>query len=68
MDNVTVDIGPDGGSAVAIGERARIIGRDGGERQTAEELARRIGTINYEITCGVSRRVPRIYHRDGAPA
>jgi alanine racemase len=68
MDNVTVDLGPEGASSVSIGERARIIGRDGDERQTAEQLARRIGTINYEITCGVSRRVPRVYHRDGAPA
>jgi alanine racemase len=71
MDNITVDVGaarPDGGVRVAVGERGRIIGRDGDERQTAEELARRIGTINYEITCGISRRVPRVYHRDGAPA
>jgi alanine racemase len=68
MDNITVDLGPDGGALVAVGERGRIIGPDGIERQTAEELARRIGTINYEITCGVSRRVPRVYHRDGAPA
>ena len=71
MDNVTVDLGPDrpdGAASVSIGDRARIIGADGDERQTAEELARRIGTINYEITCGVTRRVPRVYHRDGAPA
>ena len=68
MDNITVDVGPDGGSAVSVGERGRIIGRDGPERQTAEDLARRIGTINYEITCGITRRVPRVYHRDGAPA
>jgi alanine racemase len=68
MDNITVDLGPGGGDAVAVGERGRIIGRDGEERQTVEELARRIGTINYEITCGISRRVPRFYHRDGAPA
>jgi alanine racemase len=34
----------------------------------AEEWARRIGTINYEVTCGLSARVPRVYHRDGAPA
>ncbi|MGB0091143.1 MAG: alanine racemase C-terminal domain-containing protein [Solirubrobacteraceae bacterium] len=43
------------------------MGGDGAERQTAEELARRIGTINYELMCGISQRVPRIYHRDGAP-
>jgi alanine racemase len=41
---------------------------DGGERQTAEDLARRIGTISYEIVCGISGRVPRTYHRDGVPA
>jgi alanine racemase len=65
MDNITVEVGrPD---AVACGDRVTIIGVDGGERVTAEELARRIGTINYEITCGVSSRVPRTYHRDGEP-
>ena len=38
---------------------AMLIGRDGAERQTAEDLARRLETINYEILCGISRRVPR---------
>ena len=36
-------------------------------RQTAEQLARRIDTINYEVLCGISGRVPRVYHRDGSP-
>jgi alanine racemase len=66
MDNVTVDLGV--APAVSEGERAIIIGRDGGVRQTAEDLARRIATINYEILCGVSSRVPRSYHHDGHPA
>jgi len=66
MDNITVEVGvPD---VVACGERVTIIGRDGNERITAEELAQRLGTINYEIVCGISGRVPRVYHRDGAPA
>ena len=39
-----------------------------GDGVRAEELAERLGTINYEITCGISTRVPRSYHRDGAPA
>jgi len=67
MDNITVEVGsPD---AVRVGERVVVIGSGGGgERVTAEELARRIGTIGYEILCGVSGRVPRVYHRDGAPA
>jgi alanine racemase len=66
MDSVTVDIGPE--PVVKRGEQATVIGTDGEERQSAEDIARRIGTINYEVMCGISRRVPRIYHRDGAPA
>ena len=65
MDNITVEVGS--ADAVRCGDRVTIIGADGGEQITAEELARRIGTINYEITCGISARVPREYHRDGAP-
>jgi alanine racemase len=66
MDNITVEVGP--GSGVKLGDRATLIGVDGAERQTAEELAARIGTINYEVLCWISRRVPRSYHRDGEPA
>jgi alanine racemase len=65
MDNVTIDLGSE--AAAKVGAAATIIGRDGSERQTVEELARRVGTINYEILCGISRRVPRVYHRDGEP-
>jgi alanine racemase len=66
MDNITLDLGPD--SDVAVGDRATIIGSDGSERQTAEELAQRVGTINYEVLVGISGRVPRVYHRDGQPS
>jgi alanine racemase len=66
MDNVTVALGET--ADVAVGEIATLIGTDGVERQTAEDLARRIDTINYEILCGISPRVPRAYHRDGVPA
>ncbi len=66
MDNVTLDLGPD--AAAHTGEVATIIGRNGAERQTAEDLARRLGTINYEVVCAISGRVPREYHRDGEPA
>ena len=68
MDNVTVDLGPDADRAAARGAEAVLIGARGGERILAEEWARRLQTINYEITCGLSARVPRAYHRDGAPA
>ena len=66
MDNITVELGPSAGE-VRSGDRVTIIGADGGQRQTAEDVARRIGTINYEILCGITARVPRVYHRDGAP-
>jgi alanine racemase len=66
MDNVTVDLGPDGGG-VGRGDEAVLIGAQGGERIGAEEWARRLDTINYEVTCGISRRVPRVHHRDGTP-
>jgi alanine racemase len=58
MDNVTVDLGPDSG--VAPGEEAVLIGSQGEETILAEDLAVRLGTINYEITCGISARVPRV--------
>jgi alanine racemase len=57
MDNLTVELGP--GSDVRVGERATLIGAQGNERIRAEELARALGTINYEITCGLTSRVPR---------
>ena len=66
MDNITVDLGPE--QVGLEGAPVTIIGRDGPERQTAEDLARRIATINYEVLTGISRRVPRVYHRDGEPS
>ena len=59
MDNATVDLGPD--TPVRPGAPAILIGADGGERILAEDLARALGTINYEVTCGISPRVPREY-------
>jgi alanine racemase len=58
MDNVTVDLGELG---AAVGDEAVLIGRQGDERILAEEVARRLDTINYEVTCGISARVPRVY-------
>ena len=66
MDSVAVDLGPDGEPERLRGERAILIGIQGSERITAEEVARRLETINYEISCALTPRVPRIYHRDGA--
>jgi alanine racemase len=67
MDSITVDLGAEEGVESLRGERAILIGIQGNERITAEEVARRLDTINYEVTCALTPRVPRIYHRDGAP-
>jgi alanine racemase len=61
MDNVTVDLGPD--TDVEPGEHAVLIGAQDGERITCEEVARRLRTINYEVTCGLSPRVRRLHSR-----
>jgi alanine racemase len=57
MDNLTVDLGPE--TDVEPGDGAVLIGAQGGESIRAEEIARRLATINYEVTCGISARVPR---------
>ncbi len=67
MDNITVDLGPGEREPVARGAPAVLIGAAGGEAISAEEVARRLQTINYEVVCGISARVPRAYHRDGEP-
>lgn len=46
-----------------VGDEAVAIGEQGSERLTASELARALGTIPYEVTCGLSTRVPRVYLR-----
>jgi alanine racemase len=61
MDNVTIDLGPE--TDVEPGDRAVLIGDDGGERILCEDVARRLDTINYEITCGLSQRVRRVHQR-----
>jgi alanine racemase len=57
MDNITVDLGPDSG--VQVGDEAVLIGAQGPERILAEEVARRLDTINYEVTCALTPRVVR---------
>ena len=66
MDNITVDLGLNSG--VKPGDQVVLIGSQGEELITAEELALLAGTINYEIATGITRRVPRNYHHDGIPA
>jgi len=67
MDSITIDLGFDQQAGQLRGERAILIGFQLSERITAEEVARRLDTINYEITCALTPRVTRSYHRDGVP-
>ena len=64
MDLCLVDV--TGIPGVAIGDEAVLLGVQGGERITADELAAHAETISYEIFCGIGPRVPRVY--SGGPA
>jgi alanine racemase len=65
MDNLTVELGDSPDAPTLRGSEAVLIGARGEQRITAEEVARRMDTINYEVTCALTGRVPRVYHRDG---
>jgi alanine racemase len=62
MDQLMVDCGPS--AAVSVGDEVVLIGSQGSETITAWEWALRTGTIAYEVVCGVSGRVPRVYVGD----
>jgi alanine racemase len=59
MDQIMVDTSKIGN--VAVGDEVILIGRKGKNRITTEELAKLAGTIPYEILCGISQRVKRLY-------
>jgi alanine racemase len=59
MDQVMVDVGHIPGTAV--GDETVLIGRQGDQEITTDEIAGLLGTINYEVVCMVSHRVPRVY-------
>jgi hypothetical protein len=60
MDQMTVLL-PDEPEAARAGDEVVFIGRSDDERILAEDVARLLGTINYEIACDVSPRVVRRY-------
>lgn len=64
MDMCMVDVSdiPD----VALDDEVVIIGRQGEEEISTDEVAELCGTISYEILCGISARVPRLYLRQGS--
>ncbi len=59
MDQLMMDVSdvPE----AASGDIVTMIGSEGGDSITADELASLYGTIGYEVVCGISKRVPRIY-------
>ena len=59
MDQTVIDLGPD--CDATVGDEAILCGRQGREEISLTELANLAGTINYELACGISPRVPRIY-------
>ncbi|ABY92265.1 alanine racemase [Thermoanaerobacter brockii subsp. lactiethylicus] len=59
MDQTMLDVTDIEG--VEVGDDVTIFGNQDGEKITAEEIAKKLNTIPYEVYCGISRRVPRIY-------
>ncbi|MBQ8174196.1 MAG: alanine racemase [Clostridia bacterium] len=62
MDMMMLDVTdiPD----ACVGDEVTLIGCDGKERITADDMADMIGTIGYEVVCAISGRVPRIYTKN----
>lgn len=63
MDQLMLDIS--GVENVKVGDEVTVIGTDGQNSITFEEIAALTGTINYEVICVVGKRVPRIYYKNG---
>ncbi|MBE0447738.1 MAG: alanine racemase [Actinobacteria bacterium] len=59
MDQFMVDLGPN--STAKVDDEVVLIGRQGGEEISADEIASILGTINYEVVCMINDRVPRVY-------
>lgn len=63
MDQTMLDVTDIPG--VEEGMEVTVFGMDHGERISVDDLARLSGQINYEIICGISKRVPQVYLKDG---
>ena len=59
MDQIMVDLGP--ACTAKVGDEAVLFGRQGSDEITVTELADLVGTIHYEMVCGIRSRVPRVY-------
>jgi alanine racemase len=63
MDVTLIDVSAIPG--VAVGDEVVIFGRQGASEISVYEVAERCGTISYDVTCGIGKRVPRVYIGDG---
>jgi alanine racemase len=64
MDQIVIDCGDD--DSVHPGDEVVLLGTQGDETITADDWARMLGTISYEVVCGVGPRMPRVLlHRSG---
>ena len=63
MDQMMVDVTdiPE----VKVGDQVTLVGKDGDQQISVEEIAETAGSFNYEFVCGISRRVPRYYVQNG---
>ena len=62
MDQFMVDVT---GMDVCKGDEVTLIGKEGDEAITVEEMAELAGTFNYEFVCNLGKRIPRVYYREG---
>jgi alanine racemase len=63
MDQLLVDLGPGpDADEIEVGSEVVLLGRQGNDEITAKEWAERLGTIPYEVCCGIGERVPRRYN------
>ncbi len=59
MDQIVLQL--DGVPEARVGDEVVLVGEQGGVRLTVDDLAARWGTFNYEVVCGLSARIPRVY-------
>ena len=62
MDQFMVDVSAIPGAAE--GDEVTLIGKDGNEEITMEELGAVSGRFNYELACDLGKRIPRVYYKD----
>ncbi len=63
MDQFMVDVTDIGN--VNVGDKVTLIGKDGRDKITMEELGDLSGRFNYELACDIGKRIPRVYTRNG---